>query len=193
LLAKKYEYIVIVSEGITYYYDMTNISTEGLPFNDFIQYLKNKYMIGDENISSALTLADGVQKRFEKYQLPIFVDDQSIQCGDSKNQNSKNEAYITDTNSFRFECITPILSIKGVPTKEKIGNVLIPFLSLFGLEHSNCFIVNHSMGFHVNISLYNTNNDYINIFNEFSKRSSNKYESSKIIKIWADYKKYNKK
>ena len=39
---------------------------------------------------------------------------------------------------------------------------------------------------------FNTNIEYINIFNEFSKKS-NKYDSSKIIKTWADYKKYNKK
>jgi len=47
--------------------------------------------------------------------------------------------------------------------------------------------------FNVGRCLFNTSNEYINIFNEFSKRSSNKYESSKIIKTWADYKKYNKK
>lgn len=46
--------------------------------------------------------------------------------------------------------------------------------------------------FNVGRCLFNTNIEYINIFNEFSKKS-NKYEPSKIIKTWADYKKYNKK
>ena len=46
--------------------------------------------------------------------------------------------------------------------------------------------------FNVGRCLFNTNFEYINIFNEFSKKS-NKYDSSKIIKTWADYKKYNKK
>ena len=46
--------------------------------------------------------------------------------------------------------------------------------------------------FNVGRCLFNTNIEYINIFNEFSKKS-NKYDSSKIIKTWADYKKYNKK
>ena len=45
--------------------------------------------------------------------------------------------------------------------------------------------------FNVGRCLFNTNIEYINIFNEFSKKS-NKYDSSKIIKTWADYKKYNK-
>ena len=46
--------------------------------------------------------------------------------------------------------------------------------------------------FNVGRCLFNTNIEYTNIFNEFSKKS-NKYEPSKIIKTWTDYKKYNKK
>ena len=57
---------------------------------------------------------------------------------------------------MNFECITPILSFTGQSSDDKINNVLHPFLVLFGLEKPECIIINYSMGFHVNTSLYNT-------------------------------------
>lgn len=78
------------------------------------------------------------------------------------------------------------LEINDLDEKDKKILELVNILDIWRADDYNNW-------FNVGRCLYNTNNEYINIFNEFSKRSSNKYESSKIIKIWADYKKYNKK
>jgi len=78
------------------------------------------------------------------------------------------------------------LEINDLDEKDKKILELVNILDVWRADDYNNW-------FNVGRCLYNTNNEYINIFNEFSKRSSNKYESSKIIKTWADYKKYNKK
>jgi hypothetical protein len=100
----------------------------------------------------------GIVEKGVQYELPTFVDDISILCGDTGLQLAK-EKHDIDVHSFRFECITPILSIQGYPTKDKIRAALYPLLSLFGLDKPACFIQNYSMGFHVNASLYNTKED----------------------------------
>lgn len=161
-LADEYRYVLLVDNGINYYYDMLHPTTEGLSLNDLRKMKLDEEGLNENGI-------DNEDKRFliesslthmlengKNYGLPMFVDDLSIRCGDTDDQSEKNQASITDNNSFRFECITPILSVKGYPTKEKIKQKLLPFLSLFGLEHPNCFIENFSMGFHVNVSLYHT-------------------------------------
>ena len=73
------------------------------------------------------------------------------------------------------------LEINDLDEKDKKILELVNILDVWRADDYNNW-------FNVGRCLYNTNNEYINIFNEFSKRSSNKYESSKIIKIWADYK-----
>jgi hypothetical protein len=112
---------------------------------------------------------------FKEYKVPIFMDDASITCGDI-NSSSKYEANITDSASFRFECITPILSINGDITKSKVCKELSPYLLFFGLHKPNCFIENFSMGFHVNASMFDIkSNKYVSIassplFNYILKR-----------------------
>jgi hypothetical protein len=167
-LADEYKYLLVIDKynrnGSHFYYDMQNPEELGKTEGEMLKSKFNEYeidhMTGYSHMS--LMLAEGISeivKRGERYELPIFEDDLSIRCGDTTSQLSKTEASITDINSFRFECITPILSISGYPTKEKIKKVLLPMLYLFGLENPLCFIQNFSMGFHVNASLYNTASD----------------------------------
>jgi hypothetical protein len=94
----------------------------------------------------------------DEYKVPIFIEDGSIICGDSTSSRKKN-GYIHDNLSFSFECITPILSIKGSVTRDKVCNELTPLLLFFGLENPNCFINNYSMGFHVNTSVFDIKED----------------------------------
>jgi hypothetical protein len=87
----------------------------------------------------------------------MFIQDESIQCGDN---TQKSFRYIynlsdEDMNSFGFECVTPILSIHGKVTHDKVCEQLMPLLDFFGLYKPECYIQNFSMGYHVNISLYN--------------------------------------
>ena len=60
-----------------------------------------------------------------------------------------------------MECITPVLTCMGEPTKEKIDAVLRPYLNFFGLRRPECFIVNHTAGCHVNVSVYDTKKDEV--------------------------------
>jgi hypothetical protein len=172
-LATEYNYIVVIDKdnrvGSYFYYDMRVPEQLGKTEGELLKLKYEEYGINEYSSYTQMStmLAEEVHnivKKGERYELPMFVDDLSIRCGDTKSQESKEEARITEINSFRFECITPILSIKGYPTKNKIKQVLVPMLSLFGLEHPSCFIQNFSMGFHVNASLYNTiNNKYVAI------------------------------
>jgi hypothetical protein len=172
-LATEYNYLLVVDKdnrnGTNFYYDMRVPEQLGKTEGELLKIKYKEYGINEYSSYTQMStmLAEeiyGIVKKGERYELPMFVDDLSIRCGDTKSQESKEEAKITDINSFRFECITPILSINGYPTKDKIKKVLYPMLSLFGLEHPSCFIQNFSMGFHVNVSLYNTkHNKYVAI------------------------------
>jgi hypothetical protein len=176
-LARKYEYLYVYDmekQGKHYYYDMKNPTLPGMTEMEIVERkdLEFRKDYGDDynapyrqlyylNPSSEIK---NIVEKASKYELPMFVDDLSIRCGQTKSPLEREEAGITDINSFRFECITPILSIKGYPTKEKIKSVLYPLLSLFGLDKPQCFIQNFSMGFHVNVSLYNSKlNKYVAI------------------------------
>ena len=142
----KYKYF-IVEDVYHFIYDM----------NDIID--KNTGNIKSKKIDDK----DPEYELFKEYKVPIFMDDASITCGDI-NSSSKYEANIKDSASFRFECITPILSINGDITKSKICKELSPHLLFFGLHKPNCFIENFSMGFHVNASLFDTKaNKYVSI------------------------------
>jgi hypothetical protein len=171
-LANKYEYLYVFDkdkEGKHYYYDMKNPSLPGMTETELVnrKNLEFRKEYGDDynapyrqlyylNPSSEIK---NIVEKARNYELPMFVDDLSIRCGDTGSLLNKEEAGIHDDKSFRFECITPILSIKGYPTKEKIKAELYPLLSLFGLDKPQCFIQNFSMGLHVNVSLYNSKLD----------------------------------
>ncbi len=173
-LAEKYNYLVIVNrekdDTVNYYYDMKNPDIPGLRYDQLLERKYEEYgtAVGDIYHPYQQIAREEVQMIVEKgldYEIPTFVDDISILCGDTKNILGKEKEKVPQ-NSFRFECITPILSIKGYPTKEKIHKELYPLLSLFGLDKPRCFIQNYSMGFHVNASLYDTKRDkYIAIAN----------------------------
>lgn len=171
-LANKYEYLCIYDkekEGKTFYYDMKNPSLPGMTEKELVdrKNLEFRKNYGDDYNApyrqlyylNPSTEIKNIVEKARNYELPMFVDDLSIRCGDTGSLLNKEEAGIQDDKSFRFECITPILSIKGYPTKEKIKAELYPLLSLFGLDKPQCFIQNFSMGFHVNVSLYNSKLD----------------------------------
>ena len=95
------------------------------------------------------------------YTAPFFYIDISVVCGDSSNENrletwnEKKGRVVEKNKSFAIECVTPILSIMGESTKEKIQTELLPYLYFFGLLNPACFMSNYSSGFHVNVSLKN--------------------------------------
>jgi hypothetical protein len=91
------------------------------------------------------------------YQIPIFMDDMSVECGEVPIHFRKYP--VRSEQSFRLECITPILSIEGEVTEAKVEAVLMPHLRFFGLDREECFFANGSAGFHVNVSLWNPGAD----------------------------------
>lgn len=104
---------------------------------------------------------------FFDFKIPIVMDDVTIICGDSGAPEEQINAYLPTKKSINFECITPVLSFRGTMTKEKLNKVLTPLLELFGVKNPenpdyskqpDCLIINYSMGFHVNTSLYDTIN-----------------------------------
>ena len=167
-LANTYKYLVVINKEsgtfVNYYYDMTNPHLPGMVYQTL---LEKKYedietelgnMYYDRYQQIIREEVDRIVDKGKNYEIPMFIDDKSILCGDTHIPLAK-EKYNIDANSLRFECITPILSIKGYPTKDKIRATLYPLLSLFGLDKPACFIQNYSMGFHVNVSLYDTKQD----------------------------------
>lgn len=140
------------------------------------EYVKNKYtyigMKSDDGyfVYNMFTPfeADGTTVKAEKadtgnpkiqyffdYTIPIFMEDCTIICGDSGSNDERANAGLPKcSRSMNFECISPILSFTGASTDDKIKGVLHPILALFGLENPECIIINYSMGFHVNTSLY---------------------------------------
>ncbi len=102
---------------------------------------------------------------FFDYTIPIVMEDCTIVCGDSGNTNERiNAGLPPGSKSMNFECISPILSFTGPSSDDKINTVLHPILLLFGLEKPECIIINYSMGFHVNTSLYDkTEKRYVKI------------------------------
>jgi hypothetical protein len=154
-LAEHYKYLVVDDTEI-YYYDMMHPEELGKTENELEEYLLSSRPANKNYEKEVKEKIKELNRKYKDYELPIFIDDVSIRCGDTRNKIEREKAFIDNNESFRFECITPILSIKGSPTKDKIAKVLEPFLLLFGLGKLDCFILNYSMGFHVNVSLYNT-------------------------------------
>jgi len=154
----KYTYIGIKSETGYYLYNM------------FTPFEADGVTVKSEEAGSKIHY-------FSDYSIPIFEQDCTIICGDAGSAKEWKKAGLIPKNwdqagllpeewdkerlpkdliSMNFECITPILSFTGQSSDDKINNVLHPFLVLFGLEKPECIIINYSMGFHVNTSLYDT-------------------------------------
>jgi hypothetical protein len=105
----------------------------------------------------SIRLLDGMPrlKLLKDYAIPFVIPDYSVNC-------------YSDTpgelDPISFECVTPILSFHGVPTFKKVCDTLKPLLVFFGLGQPDCFVLNYTMGFHVNTSLFNRKtNKYIDI------------------------------
>jgi hypothetical protein len=152
-LADRYKYLVAINreggEYVNYYYDMSDPTLPGMTYDKLLEkkYKEVGTNVGDIYHPYQQIVQEAVRGIVEKgvqYELPTFVDDISILCGDTELQLTK-EKHDIDVHSFRFECITPILSIQGYPTKDKIRAALYPLLSLFGLDKPACFIQNYSM------------------------------------------------
>lgn len=95
--------------------------------------------------------------RFSQYMIPIFTEDISLQCGDTREDHKRkykpaNHQPLSPM-SMGIECITPVLAIYGEVTEQKVAAALAPFLACFGLLSPHCFFTNYSTGFHVNVSL----------------------------------------
>lgn len=112
-------------------------------------------------------------KYFLDFSIPIVMDDITIICGDSGSPEEQINAGLPTKKSMNFECITPVLSFNGTMTADKIRALLAPLLELFGVRNPEdpdfstkpeCLIINYSMGYHVNTSLYDTiNKQYLKI------------------------------
>ena len=99
------------------------------------------------------------ENAIESCEVPRFEIDLSVRCGDSLNSqssviNRNTGEKIESYKSIAIECISPILSFKGVPTNEKIKEALLPYLEFIGLFKQECFMTNVSAGYHVNVSAY---------------------------------------
>jgi hypothetical protein len=145
----KYTYIGIKSEDGYFVYNMFT------PFEaDGITVKSEKVPVHSQKI-----------QYFFDYTIPIVMEDCTIVCGDSGSNNERiNAGLPLGSKSMNFECISPVLSFTGPSSDDKINTVLHPILVLFGLEKPECIIINYSMGFHVNTSLYDkTEKRYVKI------------------------------
>jgi hypothetical protein len=132
-------------------------------YNMFTPFEKNGTTIKSESVNPG---SDKI-KYFFDFKIPIIMDDVTIICGDSGAPEEQSNANLPTKKSINFECITPVLSFRGTMTKEKLKSTLNPLLELFGVKNPDdlnystkpdCLIINYSMGFHVNTSLYDTIN-----------------------------------
>jgi hypothetical protein len=131
-------------------------------YDYYIYDIATPFVDGKPNVHK---IADDSEEflKLSRYQIPIFMSDASVICGDvHKNVdfnnvfNENRKTLIERKKSITMECITPILSFMGEPTMEKIETLLRPYLEFFGLSKRHCFITNHTAGCHVNISVLDT-------------------------------------
>ncbi len=171
-----------------------------MKFKSYVYNLVVPFDESDKINSNKVTPAE--DELIKSYSIPIFEEDSTIECGDSlmENPNSpnvnntKNFPYnenlgsiIKKNKSFAIECITPILSIRGQVTHEKVMEALNEMLHFYGLERPSCFIPNFSTGFHVNVSLFDTRTNmpinityrkfYAHLLEIFSKYEETVYNS----------------
>lgn len=151
-----YQYFAVESGMSIYLYDMNDLFKEDMTTLKSVEYKRSsKFKTATTTEASKPFTDKEFWKMMGEYKLPLFMEDTTIVCGDSLS-NEKPQGFIDDSLSFSFECITPVLSITGQVTEEKLNQVLKPFLLFFGLSKPDCFIENYSMGFHVNISMFDT-------------------------------------
>jgi len=98
------------------------------------------------------------------YEIPRFEEDVTVVCGDSSSDyldgpfsnssivNRNTGSRIVKNESIAIECISPKLSITGIPNDQNVSESLLPYLNLIGLNNPDCFMTNKSSGLHVNIS-----------------------------------------
>jgi len=144
--------------------EFLGLHTEVAVLGDFSQYfiynLRDPF-VDDKPNYHAVDDNSEEYKKISEYKIPIFMFDASVICGDTAlgitnvfNENLKT--LLQPQKSFNIECITPVLSFMGEPTKEKVNAALRPYLEFFGLGTPHCFIANHTAGFHVNVSVLDT-------------------------------------
>jgi hypothetical protein len=104
------------------------------------------------------------REKIYNYEIPQFEEDVTVICGDSMSDylngpfsnatvvNRNLGTRIVKNKSIAFECISPKLSITGIPNDQNISESLLPYLNLIGLNNPDCFMTNKSSGLHVNIS-----------------------------------------
>jgi hypothetical protein len=163
-IAEEYEYLVLNEKTRTgtkhYFYTLQNPSEGGIEYSQLAAKIDASLSVNPKNElyqykpTPGQTIAEQIFKQFQSYEYPIVEEDLSIRCGDTKGVLEKEEAGILDPFSFRFECITPIVSIKGNVTPRKLRKAIVPLLFFFGFHKPSCFLLNYSMGFHVNASLF---------------------------------------
>jgi hypothetical protein len=169
-------------------------------YKSYIYSLTEPFLTSGEINFHESTLAE--KELIRSYSIPIFEEDSTIECGDSLMENpndpnvnnTKNFPYnenmgaiIKKNKSFSIECITPILSISGQVTYDKVMEAINEMLSFYGLSNPSCFIPNFSTGFHVNISLFDTRTNmpvnitykkfYAHLLEIFTKYEENVYNS----------------
>ncbi len=163
--AIKYKIVGVISTATTKFNDFN--------YNYFIYDLVAPFNTIDGSIN--FHVASGEEfKMIENYEIPRFLDDCTLQCGDTQGYkinhhnpyNEEIENILQKNMSIGIECVTPILSFKGEANSQKITNELGKMLQFFGVGRKpvKCFIPNYSSGFHVNISLFDTvKNAYYNL------------------------------
>lgn len=135
-MIRKYRYVAVSDEV----YDKTLYDLEN----------PEKKPVSYEDASAEL------RKLVDEYRIPIFADDLTVECGDTPAEYRQKGVKVPTEKSMRIECITPILSVEGEITEAKVEAALDPMLSFFGLGRPQCFFVNSTTGFHVNVSLSNS-------------------------------------
>lgn len=118
------------------------------------------------------------------YTKPLFTRDTSVRCGDRSDIDKNAPEYDT----FHFEFVTPILS-----SLEDL-QLLFEFI---GLYKRGCFISNSSAGYHVNMSLINTEtnkplNLYQTYFDRYFYPLYSEFEKEWYLKVRHDYSNYAK-
>lgn len=109
------------------------------------------------------------------YKYPLLISDSTIVCGDYETDRNyvkpfsqTKEHGMTFNDSFAFEFVTPVMKLPLTEiTVDKVKEQVEPYLTLINLiDKKNCFVVNASTGFHVNVSLLNrTTNETVDFDN----------------------------
>lgn len=138
-----------------------------------------------------ITIGSKYDSRFAHYTIPIFTEDISLVCGDAPSRLKKKYApennALVPAMSMGIECITPVLKIEGRVTEDKVYFFSQLYLGFFGLYSPKCFFTNYTTGFHVNVSLGDSNNQTIRLncesFRRFFVPEYMRYEKRMYSKV----------